>query len=542
MEPTEILLLQPASVGLVDEATGSRLPLARFPFAIGRAAECDLVLSETCVSRRHAEIAREGARCVLADNGSRYGTFVNGERVVRHVLLPGESLQFGSTKGARLRFESGSAAEASSTDMLAQLQRLDAGKSDLEKLRWFLEAARELNTAGKVERVLASLLQATLALTEVERGYVFLAKPDGELELALGRNAAGGLMDSPTLSQTVIRQAAEGVDQFLVTDTLSAEGGPVPESLMVRNIRTVICIPMRQRRAGARDGDRRYLLGVLYLDSRFHPGWYSDIDHELLRTIAREAAALVENAQLAVIEEQAQRYDRELQIAAGIQQRLMTVQIPAMPFATVEADSVACSAVGGDFFDVIPDDHTLSVVLVDVSGKGMSAAILASTLQGMLYTQLQGRRPLAEIAAATNRYLCAKNVGKYATMLLLRLHEDGLLEYINCGHIRPRVCHGDAVTRLEVANLPVGLLACAVYTAADCQLAPGSRVVLVSDGFTEAEDAHGECFGEERLDHAARCTELQHVIGQMREFCAAHPASDDCTIVQMVYKGLERAG
>jgi serine phosphatase RsbU (regulator of sigma subunit) len=256
-----------------------------------------------------------------------------------------------------------------------------------------------------------------------------------------------------------------------------------------------------------------------------------------MRTIAREAAALVDNAQLAVIEDQARKHQEELQIAARIQQGLMAPQIPDFPFAGVQAHSIACSAVGGDFFDVISGVDTLNVALVDVSGKGISAAILASTLQGMLHVQLEAGQPLGAIAAATNRYLCQKAVGKYATMLLLRLHQDGTLEFLNCGHVKPRLCSDARVSLLEQSNVPVGLIEGAEYTAGNVTLPPGSRVILVSDGITEAEDAQGEPFGDERLDSASLCGDLPGVLQRMAEFCAGHPANDDCTIVQVTFTG-----
>jgi serine phosphatase RsbU (regulator of sigma subunit) len=179
----------------------------------------------------------------------------------------------------------------------------------------------------------------------------------------------------------------------------------------------------------------------------------------------------------------------------------------------------------------------LNVALVDVSGKGISAAILASTLQGMLHVQLEAGQPLDAIAAATNRYLCLKAVGKYATMLLLRLHQDGTLEYLNCGHVQPRLCSDARVSRLEQSNVPVGLLDGAEYAAGVAALRPGSRVILVSDGVTEAEDAQGEFFGDERLDSAALWADLPGVLQRMAEFCAGHPANDDCTIVQVTFTG-----
>jgi serine phosphatase RsbU (regulator of sigma subunit) len=338
-----------------------------------------------------------------------------------------------------------------------------------------------------------------------------------------------------------MRQAVEGSEQFIVTDSLTAEDA-VPQSILANSIHTIICIPLRRSRHAHTDDDAEptpsvQVFGALYLESRFRPEHVSEVDHELLRTISREAATLVDNAQLAAKEEEARQHRQELQIAAGIQQGLMAAHIPSLEFAEIEAHSLACSAVGGDFFDVLPGDDVVSVALVDVSGKGISAAILASTLQGMLYVQLQSRQPLEAIAATTNQYLCNKNVGKYATMLLLRLHASGELEYINCGHVQPRLCHDNEVTRLKTGNLPVGLIRDVSYSTDTVQLRPGSRVVLVSDGFTEAEDAQGNSFGEDGFDSAAVHPALEGLRQRLAEFCGGHPANDDCTIVQITFKG-----
>ncbi len=543
VDMTESLQTQAVSMQLVDGSSRRTVVINRFPFVIGRSSECNLALPQSYVSRNHATITCDGAQFLLQDTNSRHGTFVNGEQVTRRTLRPGDRIQFGSHDAPQLRLASEDKHTATGPNILSQLQGISAKHSDLEKLRWFLEAARELNSAGQVDRVLASLLETTLALAKVERGYVFLTGANGALEMALGRDATGSVLtDAPTVSRTVLRQATRGTDQFIVTDTLTAEG-EVPESIVASSIHTIICIPLRRTRQtrhgeSAEDTAGRQVFGALYLESHFQPGGLSDVDHDLMRTIAREAAALVDNAQLAAIEDQARKHQEELEIAARIQQGLMAVQIPAFPFAGIQAHSIACSAVGGDFFDVIiSGEDTLNVALVDVSGKGISAAILASTLQGMLHVQLEAGQPLDAIAAATNRYLCLKAVGKYATMLLLRLHQDGRLEYLNCGHVKPRLCSDAGVSRLEQSNVPVGLLDGAEYTAGNVTLRPGWRVILVSDGITEAEDAQGEFFGDERLDSASLCGDLPGVLQRMADFCAGHPANDDCTIVQVVFSG-----
>lgn len=529
------------SMQLTDGSVRRNVVIAHFPFVVGRSPESSLMLPQPYISRNHARFVIDGDEIVLEDTHSSHGTFVNGERITRHPLRTGDTIQFGSLQGPQLRLEPPTKQPSTNLTILAQMQRISAHRSDLEKLRWFLQAAREMNSAGGVDRVIASLLESTLVLAKVERGYVFLADARGSLQLSLGMDSDGHVLtDTSALSQTVMRQAIEGADQFLATDSLRAQGA-VPQSILLHDIRRIICIPLRRRRRSQRNGlsaeSATQVFGVLYLESRLQPDTSSDVDDELMKTIAREAAALLDNAQLAAIEDQARQHREELQIAARIQQGLMAVQIPSFPFAEVQAHSAACSAVGGDFFEIVSADDVLNAVLVDVSGKGISAAILASTLQGMLYVQLQSGQPLDGIASATNRYLCTKNVGKYATILLARLHQDGALEYMNCGHVQPRLCSGGLVSRLETANLPVGLLQDAEYVTGTAKLHPGDRLVLVSDGFTEAENSNEEFFGDDRLDSAVICSDIQNMIQEMLDFCAGHPASDDCTIVQVAYQG-----
>ena len=522
------------------------LKLDPLPFTVGRLPENSLVLTQPFVSRSHAKIEIVGDNYVLFDTGSRHGTYVNGLRIERHVLAPRDRIQFGSLQAPSLVFGD-EAPERVSTqhDLLSKLHSLTENTSELGKLRWLLDAARDLNNAGAVESVLASLIEATLTLTHAERGYVLLAGPDGQLALAAGRDSDGNrLGDSSSLSQTAIRQATDSGSEFILTDTLSAAGTALPASMVAHNLRTVICFPLLRRKKparaphGAENGHGSDILGVLYLDSRFAPGKLTVVDNDLLRTIAREAAALVENTALVAAEEQARQYREEMEIAARIQRGLMVAQHPALSFAGVQAMSFPCREVGGDFFDVVTDGQTLSVALVDVSGKGISAAILASTLQGMLYLQLSSGQPLEEIAALTNSYLCSKNVGKYATMVLMRLKSDGSLEYINCGHIHPRMhfCSG-TVQHLDVSNVPVGLLPEMSYTSGRAQMEPGCRVLLVSDGVTEAENAAGDMFGDDRLDTSLAAYNLNQLADSIRGFCGDMPYHDDCTMVELTFRG-----
>src|SRR3569833_939118 len=133
------------SMELVDGSSRRAVVIDRFPFVIGRSSECNLALPQPYISRSHATITHDGTQVVLEDTQSRHGTFVNGEQVTRHTLRPGDGIQFGSRGGPQLRLAPEDIHTGVESNILSQLQGIDAKHSALEKLRWFLEAARELN-------------------------------------------------------------------------------------------------------------------------------------------------------------------------------------------------------------------------------------------------------------------------------------------------------------------------------------------------------------------------------------------------------------
>jgi serine phosphatase RsbU (regulator of sigma subunit) len=314
------------------------------------------------------------------------------------------------------------------------------------------------------------------------------------------------------------------------------------ESIVAHNLRTVICIPLRRTQIGGeRTEASSEIRGVLYLDSKLLSGKLSQVSNDILRAIAQDAASLVENAFLVQSEEAKRRYEQEMNIAASIQQRLMRVTIPDVPYARVQARNIPSKEVGGDFFDVISTDKSLTIVVTDVSGKGISAAILASILQGLLYAQLAQDLPLSTVVGVVNRFLCEKVAGeKYATLVIARLHPDGLVEYVNCGHVTPLLISQNGCAEVEGGNLPVGLLKDVSYESGTVQMSPGARLVIVTDGVTEAEDPVGDMYGTERLAQLLPdCGRVEDVIGSISKFCAGTPLNDDCTIVQLSYTGAQ---
>jgi serine phosphatase RsbU (regulator of sigma subunit) len=533
---------------LVQGNEQKNIVLNRTPFSVGRKVDKDLVIADPRVSRDHALIVLEPEGFFLVDQGSKHGTFVNGERIQRQKLERNDRLEFGARDATYAIFNPAHGTSNTAREFLSQISgiQISQDSTDLEKLTLFLEAASKLNTAGVLDESLMMMLEVTLRLTRAERGYVFLKDDDGKLRLAAGRNSKSEpLLDDKTISHSALEESLRSNSEFLFTDTDSSMDLAGRQSIVAYDLRTVICIPLRRRQMQrAREkqpstpGDASSeVTGVLYVDSRFASREFSGVGHDILRAIATEAASLIENARLVQAEEESRRYQQELTIAAGIQQRLMQVKIPDVPFAKMNHRNLQCKEIGGDFYDAVNTKEGLAVVLADVSGKGVSAALLASTLQGMIYSHLISGMALLDVVTAVNRFFAEKMGGeKYATLLLVRLRRDGDLEYVNCGHVQPLlVCNGE-VMRPPHGNVPVGLLPDATFESARCQLNSGDRFILVTDGVTEAENAMGDFFEDSRLEEAAvKSPTLEGIFSAVSEFCAGNPLNDDCTVVELVY-------
>lgn len=539
----------------VQGSEQKNIVLNRTPFTVGRKVDKDLVIADPRVSRDHAQIMQDGVDFFIEDLGSKHGTFVNGERIQRQKLERGDRLEFGARDSAYILFNP--ASQTSNTAQVREfLSQISASggikpeRTELETLRLFLEAARKLNTAGVLDEILITMLDVTLQLTRAERAFVFLKDEEGNLRLQAGRNAKKEpLLDDKTISHSILEESLRSNSEFLLTDTSSSLDLAGRQSIVAYDLRTVVCIPLRKLQVQAtRDAqtpipsaNAAEAMGVLYVDSRFASRDIIGVSRDILHAIATEAASLIENARLVQAEEESRRYQQELSIAASIQQRLMQVKIPEVPFARMRPKNLQCKEIGGDFYDAVNTKDGLAVVLADVSGKGVSAALLASSLQAMIYSHLIAGLSLTEVVTAVNRFFAEKMAGeKYATMLLVRLRRDGELEYVNCGHVPPLLVCGGEVIRPPHGNVPVGLLPDATFESATCQMKSGDRFILVTDGVTEAENLQGDFFEDFRLEAAAaKSPTLEGIFSAVTQFCAGNPLSDDCTVVELCYASSE---
>jgi hypothetical protein len=216
----------------------------------------------------------------------------------------------------------------------------------------------------------------------------------------------------------------------------------------------------------------------------------------------------------------------EMQAARAVQQVIVPVAIPSVPGFAIESIYKPAGEVGGDFFQILPTAAGgVLIVIGDVSGKGMPAALTVSLLVGTVRTLAHYTQCPSEILTAMNVRMLARSQGGFTTCLVLRAKVDGALRVANAGHLAPYL-NG---TELALENgLPLGLDAHSTYPESEFRLSPGAKLTVLSDGVVEARNAAGDLFGFERS--AVISTESAETIAQTAQ---AFGQQDDITVLTL---------
>ncbi|MBI4790312.1 MAG: SpoIIE family protein phosphatase [Chloroflexi bacterium] len=286
------------------------------------------------------------------------------------------------------------------------------------------------------------------------------------------------------------------------------------------------------------------LIGMLYLGARLGEQEYSSDDYGLLNNLATQAAPAVRVAQLVhqqQIETQArERMEQEMRVARLIQQTLLPKQLPDLPGWRLAVHYQPARAVGGDFYDFCPlPDGRLVIMEGDVTDKGVPAALVMATTRAILRGAVRSELSPGAALERANNLLCPEIPEKmFVTCLYMILDpKTGRLQYANAGHNLPLHRARDGVTELRATGMPLGLLPDMGYEEKEARLAPGDRLLLYSDGLTEAHNPQNEMFDFPRLRQLMAAYQPQMAIidclmSALREFAGAQwEQEDDVTLL-----------
>jgi len=248
-------------------------------------------------------------------------------------------------------------------------------------------------------------------------------------------------------------------------------------------------------------------LGLLVVaDKENRAGGIDDFgpaDARILSLFGNQAAIALENARLHREAVEKERMEREIEIAASIQRTILPTTLPAVSGILLAAGNRPTRQVGGDFYDVHPlPDGRVAFCVADVSGKGIPAALLVSTVHACIHLLVEaGANDLPGLVARVNRHLARFSSTRKFVTLFFAVYDpsDGSLRYVNAGHNPGIVVRPGGVELLPSGGVPIGMFETAKQVESRVDLVPGDLVVLYSDGITEAADAKDEEFGMERL-------------------------------------------
>lgn len=544
--------LPPLSL-LVEPPSGEclQIPVKRSPFVIGRLNDCDLTLADKRISRRHAQLRLEQGGFAIEDLGSRHGTVVNGESVRHSRLAVGDRIGFGVEDSYAITV---CEARNPQTRLLKQVSEIGAGPrrtGALGRLSAVLDVARTMELASGVDEVFEAVVEAALSIARADRAFLLLRDAGGRLAVKVARHTSGE-RGGPAQLELPLARIADALerrsDLFAMSVDLAQGGGAADAS------RAALCIPILRMRIGL-DHETSVIsakddtLGVLYMDAANPELRLAEGNQALLHALAIEISTSVENARLIEEERQKRRLEHELDMARGIQRSLLPRTLPSEGWLVARGHSESSSRLGGDYYDLMQvAPGRWAAVLADVSGKGASASILASLLQGAFFLGSGPDVSLSGTLRRINRYLCERSDRtRFATVFAATITEDATMRWSSAGHCPAIVVRPTGRCELlSPTSQPIGLFEDAEFPEDVCRLEPGDKLVIYSDGVTELRNSRSELYGERRLIEAVSQLAgldtgefFDALLARVAEFGRGAQRQDDLTVLVLGFRGLQ---
>ncbi|MEM8945488.1 MAG: SpoIIE family protein phosphatase [Planctomycetota bacterium] len=541
-------------------------------WVLGRSPECDVVLDVAAISRRHVILTEETGGFFVQDLGSRNGTYINNQRVVdrapiRHgdqMLICDLLFEFqnpvssGLGEGADLG-GAGPGAESSllaslvggegaedddGSTIMATMDVTPGGKTSWGKsakpeaqLEALIEISNNLGSTLSVKEILPKLLDSLFKIfVQADRGFVIMRpQPDAPLVPMASKARRPGDEDNMRISRTIVERAMDGKQAILSADASSDERFSMAQSIADFQIRSLICAPLI-----ANDGEP---LGVIQIDTRNQMSRFADQDLQVLAGVANQASIAMDNARMHEEAVKQRALQRDLEVASQMQHALLPSKSPEVPAYHFFSFYESALMVGGDYYDyvMLPEDR-FAVIVGDVAGKGVSAAILMAKLSSdvrfWLAREADTAKAMGEINASFSRHGWDD---RFVTMVVAVVDpRSHTLTLVNAGHMPPMLRNA-ACEVIEIggeeAGLPVGVVDDFEFEAYQRELEPGDFVTIFTDGFSEAMNSQREIYTIEKMaevfaDKSVAPHDLgEHVLDDVRRFAGDYPQSDDMCIV-----------
>lgn len=545
---------------LAGAELGRKHPITADRMVLGRHPDCDIVLDSAAVSRQHAAMLRVNGDYYVEDLGSRNGTFLNGQLVQgRQLLEHGDrlricdlTLEFFAEIPATASLASplGPAADLAPALLIDDdaitrtstiTSRLDVSASQggvrlsvrpEVKLKALLEITQSLSKTLLLDEVLPRLLDGLFKIfVQADRGFIVLRSPrDGALIPKAVKHRRPGHDDS-RLSRTIINKVMESKMAILSADAASDERFDMSQSIVEFRIRSMMCAPIVNG-----DGE---VLGVIQVDTLDQRSRFQEDDLEVLAGVALQAAIAIDNATLHAQAIRQQQVQRDLELAQKVQQSMLPVAPAAVEGYCFFDFYRAAREVGGDYYDYVElPDGRIAVVVADVSGKGISAALLMARLSSdVRYCLASAPNPATAIRRLNAGMARSAWEDRFVTMVMAVLDpREHVATIVNAGHMPPILRTADKKA-IDVggdqSGLPLGVIDDFEFEQVSVELEAGSFLTLYTDGISEAMNPAGDIYGLERIHQQvaapiASVSDLgRHILEDVKQFVGDRSQSDD---------------
>ncbi|MBC8098261.1 MAG: SpoIIE family protein phosphatase [Armatimonadetes bacterium] len=403
------------------------------------------------------------------------------------------------------------------------------------------EITAVMNSTLEFNQALDNIIDSVMKVMKAQRGFLMVTDEQGsDLRVLVARGIDGSTVAEEGYSTTIVKQVMATRQALLTNNAQFDTQFQAGQSIIMRGLRAILCAPLLAK------PDR--LIGAIYVDTAMKAGNFSQADRDLLGAVAGQAAIALENARLYTVAVEKGRLERELQMASEIQQSLLPRFMPEIPGFEVAAVWKAAREVAGDFYDIFPlDEGRFSVVIADVSDKGAPAALFMAVARTMIRAYAHTGLSVMDTLSRTNDLILEDaESGMFVTVYHSVFDPFGASVHVNAGHNPPLVYRHAS---REMLFMPRGGRAIGWFpnnplSEIELQLEPGDLIVYYTDGLTEAQDAAGEFYGEQRLaDLILTCAHLSAqqiintIVQSVDDFCIGMPPFDDMTIMVVTYTG-----
>ncbi|MBN4052620.1 SpoIIE family protein phosphatase, partial [bacterium AH-315-K20] len=416
----------------------------------------------------------------------------------------------------------------------------------VDELGVLIELSSLLVGAEDVSRVVERALDSVLRVLSLDAGSVVLLPEDADgiisddeadLRLCASRGLTDSWLHNPeSLSRGRVFDALalEG-EVVAVEDLLLDDRVRNDEQVRTERVRGFMCAGLVFR--GKPIGVMR-----VYADT---PRVFSELDKRLLRSIAQQAAAAVQQSKLIRDGRRDREIERQLKLAANIQRRMLPRTLPDDPRHDIAVHYEPSFEIGGDFYDLFKVNNKLAIAVGDVVGKGVPAAMLMSLVRTSFRAHAERGAPPDEVLALVNRDLARDSLdSEFATMWFGLLDaDDGSLVCASAGHEPPMIVRAKGgCDELSIGGLVVGIDPDTTYTLQHTTLAPGDALIAYTDGVTDVMSFESERFGKPRLlNLLSHISEQKHphsahdllgnILRELRQFGGLAVRQDDSTLV-----------